>query len=191
MTQIFLIVPVLYQFHSNYVYTIVAFCHTDNNSALTKTRDTPTVSIGSDVCNPNVKCDAYTFCYWSKVPFIICLSNYELLSLKMTFPHMHRTQTWSSLFLQMAVPKWVRPACIFYSFKFQGNPFLFFFMFFLHVGCIVPRRIWPRPSADSVLTKKLNTFYFQIFIWFWIHLFLLLAIMMLLHYDTCHYLHQW
>ena len=50
----------LYPFHSNYVYTIVAFCHTDNNSALTKTRDIPTVSIGSDVCNPEIKYDEYS-----------------------------------------------------------------------------------------------------------------------------------
>ena len=61
--QFFLIVPVLYPFHSNYVYTIVAFCHTDNNSVLTKTRDTPTVSVGSDVCNPGIKYDEYILWY--------------------------------------------------------------------------------------------------------------------------------
>ena len=72
MTQIFLIVPVLYPFHSNYVYTIVAFCHIDNNSALTKTRDTPTVSMGGDVCNLGVKCNEYDYWYWYELSYIIC-----------------------------------------------------------------------------------------------------------------------
>ena len=168
--------------------TLLAFCHTDNNSALTKTRGTPTVSVGSDVCNHDVKCDEYIEGILPKGPYLPCVSmagrallagyhRYILLLKQSAIYHLFiklwvvipendiSTHTWDTdliiIVLANGSSKMGETCLHLLLLLISRKSFFNFLMFFLHVECIVSRRIRPRPSADQYLLKNEIHFIFK------------------------------